>query len=364
VYQFIHIDVFALKVSSKAIARREQKKGGGTRSLLNVRQVIAEAGREAGACPHVPVPQPPTKLFGCDLAEVEAMAIASTEGQEDSKGRKLRSDTPILLAGVVSYPREQYERNPEAFEAWLADTIQWLKDEFGDCLKNVTLHLDEPHPHIHFYAVSPDGRAKSLHAGYEAERQSGATDSKVKKSAYQQGMREFQDRYYLDVGSAHGLLRIGPGRQRKSRAAYQAEKAHAGMLAEKIRQVDDMERAATAGIDQIYGEMLARAAAEIALKDEASMGEAKVRAQRLMDIAKQEVEKLLAAARAEARRVRDEVLQWSRHTVENMQRLAASEKRVGKLERELADTKEELEVFVEENRDLRQRLARGARNDY
>lgn len=369
-YQFIHIDVFSLKVSSKAIARRNEqgKKGSGSRSLLNVRQVIAEAGRETGACPHVPSPQLPVKLFGCDLAEVEAMAIASTEGQTDSKGRKLRADTPILLAGVVSYPRERYEQAPESFEAWLADTIQWLQQEYGDSLKNVTLHLDEPHPHVHFYAVSSDGRAKHIHAGYVAEKHSGATDSRAKKIAYLDGMRGFQDRYYLDVASNHGMLRMGPGRQRKSRAAYMAEKAHADMLAEKIHQIGEMERVATAGIEQVYQETLAKAGVEIAMKDkavmDAAMREAAAKAQRLLTIARGEVEKLLAAARAEAQRVRDEVLQWSRNALENMNRLADAEKQVGKLERELTNAKAELEVFVEENRDLRHALVRQAGNDY
>lgn len=372
-YQFIHVEVYALKVSSKAIARREQmngqgKKGTGSRSLLNVRQVVAEARRETGACPHVPFPQPPVTLYGCDLDSVEAMAIASTEGQADSRGRKLRADTPILLAGVVSYPREKYEEDPEAFEAWLVGTIQWLRQEYGDHLKNITLHLDEPHPHLHFYAVSPDGRAKHLHAGYQAEQQAGARDAKAKKLAYQFGMRDYQDRYYLDVGSHHGLLRMGPGRQRKSRAEYKAEQAHASMLAAKIHQVGEMERTAVAGIEQVYQEMLAKADAEIALKDkaalDASMREAAAKAQRLLVIAKGEVEKMLTAARNEAQRVRDEVLQWSRNAVDNMRRLSESEKRVGKLERELSSARSELEIFVEENRDLRHALARRVGNDY
>lgn len=367
-YQFIHLDVFALKVSAKAIARRTQKKGAGSRSLLSVRQVIAEAKRESDACPHVPSPLPPVTLFGHDLDTVEAMAIASTDGQTDSKGRKLRADTPILLAGVVSYPREQYEQNAQAFEAWLEDTIQWLRQEYGDHLKNITLHRDEPHPHLHFYAVSPDGRAKNLHAGYLAERSSGATDAKAKKLAYQEGMRGFQDRFYLDVGSHHGLLRMGPRRQRKSRAEYKAEKAHASMLAEKIRQIDAMEHQATAGIDQAFAEMLAKAEAEIAIKDksamDAAMRDAATKAQQLLETAKAEVRKMLTAARTEADRIRDEVLRWARHPLDNMLRLSESEKKAAKLEQELADARSELEVFVEENRDLRQMLGHRAGNDY
>ena len=96
-YQFIHLEAYAETVSAKAVDRRTKinskgKRNSGTKSLLNVRQVIAEAKREDDACPHVVFPQPPVKIYGIDLDEVERLAISSKEGQVDTKGRKLRTD--------------------------------------------------------------------------------------------------------------------------------------------------------------------------------------------------------------------------------------------------------------------------------
>lgn len=68
------------------------------------------------------------------------------------------------------------------------------------------MHNDEEHPHIHFYAVSFVGRAKHLHAGYHAESLVDAKDSKLRSLAYKDGLRKFQDRYYMDVSAKNGML--------------------------------------------------------------------------------------------------------------------------------------------------------------
>jgi len=67
-----------------------------------VRQVIAEAKQGSDACPHAPSPLPPTTVFGCDLDEAEAIAIASTEGQTDSRGNG--SQQPAVLRSRTAVP--------------------------------------------------------------------------------------------------------------------------------------------------------------------------------------------------------------------------------------------------------------------
>lgn len=364
-YQFIHIEVYAKKVSGKAISRRSATgskgtTGSGSKSLLNVRQVVAEAKREKGACPHVTSPQRPTHVYGVDLDEVERMATQSAEGKTDKSGRKLRADTPILLAGVAGYSIDEAFVSPERFQAWCKDTVDWLKQEYGDNLMNVTMHLDETHPHLHFYAVSETGRAKDLNAGFLAEKNCGSTDSKVRKAAYQKGMRDFQDRYYMGVGSKHGMLRIGPGRQRLSRKEHNAKKAEAELLEAKIREVRDMERQASQNIAQEHAAMLIRAESDASEKaaavlDEA-MKEASTEGKSLIAAAKNLVAKMIADAKADIQRMQQEALQWSRNAFENMRKLKTAEFKVESLTRELADKNAQLEYFVEENRDLQRRL--------
>lgn len=364
-YQFIHIEVYPESVSAKAVNRRTTKnnKGNlnsGTKSLLNVRQVIAEAKREVGAHPHVLSPKKPIKIFGLDLDEVEQLALTSKLDQTDSKGRKLRNDTPILLAGVTSYPLDEYEQYPDKFEEWLSDTLEWLKKEYGNNLKNVTLHLDENNPHIHFYAVSPNGRAKHLHAGYQAESLANTKDSKEKSLAYKEGMRQFQDCYYLEVGAKHGMLRDGPKRRRTSRAVYQAEKAHANLLKNKINEIDEMDHSAAEGIEQMYSEMIAQVKKESELHAKSmfaeSMNEANIKSNLLLEKVKRKIKEMLTSAQSEATRMRQEAIQWSKNAVENMRKLATAEALTESLKFELKETRTQLDYFVAENNDLKSKI--------
>ena len=335
-YQFIHIETYAESVSKKAIHRRKQdKKSGkqktGTKSLLNVRKVIAEAKREDDACPHVESPLKPINVYGISLDEVERLAIDSKVGQTDSLGRKLRNDTPILLAGIASYPRDEYQINQEKFKFWLNDNIRWLKIVYGSNLKNITLHLDEEHPHIHFYATSPSGSVKNIHHGYKAEGALADTaDSKSKKLAYSDAMRKFQDQYFLEVASKHAMLRTGPKLQRKSRSAYNADKAIAKLLSQKISEIDYIETEA--------------------------LKSAKDKSQFIFIQVKAQIVKMLSNAQKEVQRMQEEALQWSRNALENMRKLNEAEDKVKTLSVELKTTKEELAYFVEENKNLERRL--------
>lgn len=365
-YQFIHLELYAETVSAKAVDRRTKTnskgiRNSGTKSLLNVRQVIAESKREDDACPHLEYPQPPVKIYGLDLDDVERLAISSKVGQVDSKGRKLRSDTPILLSGITSYPRNEYNASPEKFNVWLDDTVNWLKTQYGHNLKNVTLHNDEEHPHIHFYAVSSDGRAKHIHAGYLAESSIDVKDTKARSLAYKDGMRQFQDKYYMDVAAKNGMLRDGPKRLRKSRAVHQSEKAHAQLLSNKINEIGAMDILAAEGIDQMFHEMLELAKKESEKNASAVMAEAvqsaSSKSNSMIEAAKLKIEKMLSIARSELDRLREEAVQWSKNSVENMRKLADSETKVQSLTKEIKDTREELNYFITENQELKRKLA-------
>lgn len=361
-YQFIHLETFAETVSAKAISRRNKinSKGlrnGGTKSLLNLRQVIAEAMREVGSCPHIKFPKPPTKIFGLDLYEVERLAILSKKDQVDAMGRNIRKDTPILLGGVASYPSHEHKKSQDKFNFWLNDNVEWLKKEFGDNLKNITLHHDEEHPHIHFFAVSPVGRAKHLHAGYMAESEVDVKDAKTRALAYKNGLRQFQDNYYNDVSAIHGMLRDGPKKQRKSRAMYQADKAHAQLLSSKINEIKVMDINAAAGIEQTYHEMIDKAEKVSEINASKVLAEAmvsaSVKSNSMIKDAKLKIEKMFGSAQRELVRKRQEIILWSKNSVENMRKLVDAETKVQSLTTEVNDIREQLDYFMAENLKLK-----------
>ncbi|WP_139227224.1 hypothetical protein [Collimonas sp. OK307] len=193
---------------------------------LAARQVIAEAIREQGAAPHVDSPKPPTLLFGMaaeDLAlwweQVEDMSknvtVSTVKGE-----RKQRSDTPILLGAVASYPGPADESDPLYVE-WRGRTVAWLKDHYKGTLVTVMEHTDESYGHIHALCCDAGRSIKSLHAGFSAA--SKVEGKKEKSDAYKIAERALQDDYSKNVGVESGLARIGPKRRRLTRSAWRAE---------------------------------------------------------------------------------------------------------------------------------------------
>ncbi len=162
-YQFIRIQVYARAVDSRK------------KSAWTARQIVDEASRIQGNCDHIENPQPPTLLFGVmpNMALDEAEKKVEVEKDEvrlqdgSIKFRKVRADKAILLAGVASYPREG-----EEYQVFRDLTLRFLKRKYGSNLKSVVEHLDEAHPHIHFYCVADKvSETKNLHEGYLAQTQ-------------------------------------------------------------------------------------------------------------------------------------------------------------------------------------------------
>lgn len=219
-YQFIHVEAYA---------RQAGKGKAGGRS---VRDVIAEGGREPGNCPHVEDPQPP-KIWLGSLDQVEREANEWAEQATDEKGRKLRKDGLCLLAGVVSLPRSQEKNWPE-FSKW---AMKYLKHTYGDRLRCVIEHVDESHPHIHFYCVAKPGkRFESVHHGKAAAYRARLEGAKkgAQNKAYIDAMRALQDDFSMKVGQPFGLTRLGPGRRRLTRSQWQKEQKQA----EALQQVE------------------------------------------------------------------------------------------------------------------------------
>lgn len=219
-YQFLHIEAYA---------REGSQQGKGPRKW-SLREIAEEAERYPDACPHVAQPQRPEVLYGCTPIEAAAMAEEWASAAKDAKGRKLRRDGLAMLAGVVSLPAEQRHDWPRFREA----TVAWLKQQYGERLRSVVEHTDEAHPHLHFYAVPlPGERFEVLHRGRAAAAKKAQQGAKkgAQNAAYKQAMMRWQDDFSAAVAANFGLARLGPGRRRLTRKAWQAEQAQARALA-------------------------------------------------------------------------------------------------------------------------------------
>ena len=226
--QFVHIEVYGLAAAKKTARGANQK--------WTVRDILAEARREPQACLHVKAPRPPTVLHGASLADLEAEVKAIHARSTDAAGRRLRKDASVLLAGVTSYPRSGIE-----YDYWKRATVEWLQREFGDGLRTVVEHTDEPHPHLHFYVVNPSiGNVKGVHPGFQAAK--GTQTPKEQRFAYNAAMRAFQDRFWEHVAAPSGLARIGPGRRRLSRAQWTRERFGLTTQAAVLQRANEITR--------------------------------------------------------------------------------------------------------------------------
>ena len=82
------------------------------------------------------------------------------------------------------------------------------------------MHNDEAKPHLHFYVYSDTQvNAKELHYGHK------------KRAGYIDGAKAFQDSYFEKVAIHCGMARIGPKKQRLTRAEWKAQQEHAMKIA-------------------------------------------------------------------------------------------------------------------------------------
>ncbi len=218
-YQFIHYNKYNCK---KAIG------------------IIAEVMRTPGFCSHVekkPLdPKPPIIHFVDEktlLALPSALAeqVKGTRREYMLNGKKvsrgLRADSLVLMAGVVSFPRELAEDSPSMWDFAKRKTIEKLKREYGSQLIAVLEHTDEPHPHLHFYVVPDDLDMEkicvALQASNSVDPKRKASTKKARKAEEIAALQRFQDRWHEEVMADCGLARYGPKRQRVSRAEWKAQ---------------------------------------------------------------------------------------------------------------------------------------------
>ena len=223
-YQFIHIEDYSRTIAKKKKNDGKEKYNKETKGR-SVRDIIAEAKREIGNCPHVENPKDPILLFGVDLDEVEKLAYEYHENtkltDKNGKEKKLRSDANILLAGVVSLNRE----NEDIWDEYKKDAIAFLSNKYGKKLVSVIEHTDEENPHFHFYVIQEQGKRFDLiHDGKKALFENRDKKKHDQNIAYLNAMRKVQEDFFRVVSSNYGLSKDGPKRKRTSRKDYFKQK--------------------------------------------------------------------------------------------------------------------------------------------
>lgn len=228
-FQFIRIESYARSAKSGATAS----------------DIAKEAERHQDYVSHIVkagfTPQTPTVVYGCTPSEAVERAEHWAAQAKDRSGRRLRSDAPVLLSGVISYPRDG-----EEWFSFKRAAVRWLKQHYGDNLVSIVEHQDEKHPHLHFYVVPSPGQVfDDLHPGRaaSAEAKRAGKSKTYQLRAFADVMRDFQDRVYNELCRDFGMARLGPRRQRLKRSEWQAQQA--ALLVEV-----KAERAARADIDE------------------------------------------------------------------------------------------------------------------
>lgn len=178
-------------------------------------QIVEEATRAHWAVPHVDQPQAPLLLWGQDpmdaLAEAERRAAAARLPDK----RRLRKDSPILLAGVVSWPSKELN---DAYLAFERDSVAWLRQRWAGSLAYVLRHEDEENLHLHFGAVPPLVDRRFDISSIDPAREYAAlvpARKSEKRKAFRVAKRKVLDDFFESVGIHHGLARKGAGHSRK-----------------------------------------------------------------------------------------------------------------------------------------------------
>lgn len=251
-FQFGHVEWFSKAGSSKQHTFKSShgtQRGRGWSSA----DVLAEAERKKGHCQHVESPQPPTILHGSfDKVREAARTWAATQTVEVKlkdgtvKHRAMRSDGPEMAAGVISFPRDRMDE----WEAYRDHAIKELKKKHGERLRLVLEHLDENHPHIHYYLVPKPGEDFGVvHDGYKASREARSQPGNKIRTAFNEAMKGWQDWLQEAVAKPFGLARIGPARARSTRKEWRKDEVR--RLEEREATVATKEQTLSAEVERV-----------------------------------------------------------------------------------------------------------------
>jgi hypothetical protein len=235
--QFLRIETYALRPA-----------GG----RWSVAQVLNEAYRIAGDCPHVAAPDARVLEGPASPGPILAACEEVAGRARDARGRRARGSTPILLSAVASYPDALSGADEEArgrMALWRDRVVQTWREWWGRQMVAVVEHWDEARYHLHGLVVAPlrAGRVAMAEifpavAARQTARETGQS-KRLQDRAYKTGLRALQDAFHAAVSAHVGHARLGPQRQRLTRQEWRARRAEEERLAARARCLDERERA-------------------------------------------------------------------------------------------------------------------------
>jgi hypothetical protein len=223
-YQFIHLETYS------DVPRKHSKRP-------SAKAVARECQRKDESYPHIATANESDLLYGIQPLEALSKTKELIKKCKDPLGRKIRKDAPIISFGVASIKVESTPENWQSDEVqkWVEDTIDFLKQRFGESFVSLSRHTDERFCHLHFAIVPKLNKNGSIHLGsfhpgLAAQRAVKINKKSAKDHAYKSAMREFQDQYYEGVGLKNGQLRFGPRRRRLTRKEWYSQRQYGALM--------------------------------------------------------------------------------------------------------------------------------------
>ena len=144
----------------------------------------------------------------------------NAEKYRDPIGRKMRADAPVLVAGLLHSRGLRQKKDPELYARWESLTIAYLKGNTGIISVRLSCTtMKNSRTYIFFVCSDTEVNAKALHYGHKA------------KKNFIAASKAFQDDYHAQVAIHCGMARLGPKKQRLTRAEWKAQKKHAMKVA-------------------------------------------------------------------------------------------------------------------------------------
>mgnify|MGYP001627310614 CR=1 FL=1 len=235
--QFFRIETYALRPGGKR---------------WSAGQVLEETYRVPANCPHIARPSFRVIEGPETLGPILEACRAVMDRARDAAGRRARGSTPILLSAVASYPDPLEGAGEEArgrMARWRDRVVKTWKDWWGPQIVAIVEHLDEARYHLHGLVIAPlragrvaMGEVFPAVAARQTARETGQS-KRLQDRAYKSGLRAMQDAFWQAVSAAEGHARVGPRRQRLTRAEWKARRAEQERLAARARDLDAREAA-------------------------------------------------------------------------------------------------------------------------
>ncbi len=280
-FQFAHLETYARRPAVRA--KGDQKH--------SVADILGEASRTPGHCPHVPNPGEPEVVAGVHPTELLARHDELVASRRIA-GKRNKQDVHTLAAAVYSWPEVVEYTDRERFARFVADVLAFHRKHVGP-VDSAVVHWDETYPHLHVYTSDMD--ARRLSPGWRARREAEAAGLRGRSvsEAYKAAMTGWQDSFYAEVGQLSGLDRYGPRRQRLTRREHRDGKLERLAAGDRLRAARDRaaeaeqvaeqarERASRAQMrEQLVGARVSQLVVE-SKEAEARLAELTVKADRL-----------------------------------------------------------------------------------